>query len=75
MRRDQKGTSYSLLVFFKYKAIVYKPINFIGHVTCLTQLFKSPSPINNKIPRVRLDNEITFLQMDHSAEGDLTQFW
>ena len=27
-----------------YKAIVYKPVHFIGHVTCLTHLLKGPSP-------------------------------
>ena len=37
---------FACILFLNYKVIVYKPINFIGHVTCLTHLFKIP--LNNK---------------------------
>ena len=41
--RNELQYGYS---FLNYKAIVYKLINFIGHVTCLTHPFKIP--LNNK---------------------------
>ena len=46
---------FACILFVNYKSIVYKTINFIGHVTCLTYSFKIR--LNNKdkkAPRVSL---------------------
>ena len=41
---------------------MYKPINFIGHVTCLTHLFKvSLNNKDNKTPRVSFGHFIHYL--------------
>ena len=46
---------FACILFLNHKAIVYKPINFIGHVTCLTHPFKIPlNNRDNKTPRVSL---------------------
>ena len=67
MRRDQKGTAVVclyLLFFFNYKAIVYKPLHRShGEQASLGQGLSITK------------GEITFLRMDDSAEGGLTQFW